>query len=1136
MELIRAGQIFDYVLHSAALHDKGNLHFGAKMIFCTTNIEKIQSNVIRCVAALERRFKFQVQLIPKREYAVDPDKHDKKTWRLDVNKAGPAFNRDVYTFTSLDEKNSFQDVTYEQFKNMLIAEFRSLEAKFNKFFVEPDRERDERIRERIAANNAQGKAIPPIPETGAYRFKTNMNGDAPAESPLNALQTEMRLNDQLLSEGTITPEEHDMLSKESLSKVPSPTSTPPEEEVEPMEIAQAQKERIFESDHDSPYAKEMMPQASLYEKYLTQRAARYVRFGERIANAGQSLIADAEIDLNQEFDNMSRDRLIQHDSSIVGHHDLYTQFATWAFEKHPQLNESSCAVIAHYYVSLYLKLKGGTPEQQLAAKALLVKEEFMKRNLFIGLVHAIRKDTFNDKYESSLLEASWHKRIFMRTRDFIGDWLSKLGAWFVLPVTFLEWVGKIALTIVAFKLIVWGVGALIGSIKRSLVSTFKSATGQDVDLDDDGELIVNASGEPRKRAQWRRRRVGVKHVQHVNCGPDKTCTDVVTKMINRNIFVIPQRGVITFLYGQVAVMNAHLYNWFVKNTKLKDDDSIKIHSASGSVELDVLVRDIRAGQLVTDHGERDLVSFVATTIQPRPDIRHHIITESSMASIASSPILAPVLTFDENHNAIGVVMHVVNATIDHDIDAVDDDGTVYHYARFWKYPNFGLDRGHSGTPTFIYDSRRRAKFSGIHSSSSGVYGCSVVFTSDMVNTITKRYPNQIIELAENVNHGNSVSDLPRDVFVPNSGVNPTPVPGLPFVRFTEPPRLGGKSKIILSELGFVGLEGFERQTLPASIKPIEVNGVVVNPALLALSKYAKPQLHPLNFSLFQHAAKFKLHHIMSNEVHRVPRTIMSYEEAVLGNPEDSIWKSIPRGTSYGYILGPDKKPIHLGNPETSKKFFFGDGPEFDLKNPNALWLHKEVMNILQHAKRGIRLEHVYMDCPKMDERRKIEKVKAGKVRFISATPLPFLIVCRMLFGNFAKSLMHNRIRNGLTAGINVHSNEWSDLRDHFRHHGTNLMAGDVDGCDTSLDQTGLHNIGHEIVIPWHDDNEEWGLARSVIWCDVENSKHVYGHAIYEWLGRMPSGVFITSGVESGEDCAEAAVDVEAGTPVGDEDT
>lgn len=1153
MEIIRAGQIFDYVLHSAAIQDKGNMHFGAKMIFCTTNLPKITTNLVRCPGALERRFKFQVQVIPHRDFVADTSIPIDK-WMLDPKKCGDEFNKNVYTFTSIDEKNHFKDISYEEFKAKLIAEYRALEAKFENFFAKPDRARDNLIREQIK-KNAVIKPAPPVPQTGAVGDlfekthipyvhkpaskpsdqKVNMNSgkgkDPVPEGPSEAdEEVEKAILDAVEREyaaiqDTFLPG-HDPdairaalykkykanapeMKTERISPPPSdeclPPTGPPLEEVEAVHLAQ--KERLDPSefpDHDSGYAKFIDPDMNLFSKYFTTRCQRYCK------NLDPSNGYQQEYDLFQEFDKMSRDDLLKHDRSIHGHIDLYAQFARWSFEKHPHLSEISCAIIAHYYVSLYLSLNLENPDEKRLAENLLKKEEFHKRNILIGLAHSIRRTDFNDAKdkERQRVNSSWATQKLQTVSDIISDWLQALGAAFLVPCTFLEWVGKIAITIVVIRLAIWGIGALLRTTKQAVVSTINKITGSTHEIGEDEELLVNASGEPRKQTTYRRRRIGVKHVQHVNCGPDNTCVDVVTKIMNGNMFIIPNHGVVLFLYDRVMVLNQHLVDHFRKS-KLADNDSLVIKSASGSVELNVLVGDIRNSIRLTANEERDLAVCYASTVVPRPDIRRHIISENSMDSIASSPILAPVMRFDEKGLPTGSMFHILNSDIDSAIDATSDDGVVYHYERFWKYNNFGLTVGHSGTPVFLYDSRRRSKLAGIHSSSSSVYGCAVVFTTEMLNEIEELFPVTISEPRDLVNHTNSVSDLNRDVYYPNSTINPTPIPGLPFVRYSPAPRLGGKSKIILSEMGEIGLEGFERKTLPASTKEIEVDGKLVNPTLLALSRYAKNQINPANFDIFEIAAQYKLHHIMKNESRRPVRKMMSYERAVLGDSEDSIWKSIPRGTSFGYIMGPDNKPVHLKSADTTKKYFFGDGPSFDLTNPNALWLRSKVMSIIDDARKGIRQEHVYMDCPKMDERRKIEKVKAGKVRFVSACPLPLLIAFRMMFGNFALSLMHNRIRNGLTAGINVHSEEWTHCLDRMRHVGTNYMAGDVDGCDTSLDQRGLEIIFEQIIIPWFDDRDE-DLARRTLSLEVTNSKHIYLTMIYEWLGRMPSGVFITN--------------------------
>lgn len=71
MDLIRASNMFPYVLHMASLEDKGNTMFNSKLIVCSSNMtSSTQINSIVKPGAVARRFHCNYLLTPKQDYCT----------------------------------------------------------------------------------------------------------------------------------------------------------------------------------------------------------------------------------------------------------------------------------------------------------------------------------------------------------------------------------------------------------------------------------------------------------------------------------------------------------------------------------------------------------------------------------------------------------------------------------------------------------------------------------------------------------------------------------------------------------------------------------------------------------------------------------------------------------------------------------------------------------------------------------------------------------------------------------------------------------------------------------------------------------------------------------------------------------
>jgi hypothetical protein len=235
--------------------------------------------------------------------------------------------------------------------------------------------------------------------------------------------------------------------------------------------------------------------------------------------------------------------------------------------------------------------------------------------------------------------------------------------------------------------------------------------------------------------------------------------------------------------------------------------------------------------------------------------------------------------------------------------------------------------------------------------------------------------------------------------------------------------------------------------------------------------------------------------------------IFSKEEAVLGVEGLKI-KSIARSTSAGY-------PYVL-TTKAGKKDFFGSSGDFSFDSEECKSLFERVDHIVDSAKRGERLAHVFVDFLK-DETRPHAKVDAGATRVISGAPLDYVVAFRMYFGAFMASMFRHHTKSGMCPGINPFS-EWWQLASRLSTHGDKCFDGDFKRFDSS-EQPYIHYAILDFVNRWYDDGEENAQIRAVLWLDLVHSRHLGGDGrdqchLYQWNKSLPSGHPFTTPVNS----------------------
>ncbi|AKG93960.1 nonstructural protein [Antarctic picorna-like virus 1] len=317
--------------------------------------------------------------------------------------------------------------------------------------------------------------------------------------------------------------------------------------------------------------------------------------------------------------------------------------------------------------------------------------------------------------------------------------------------------------------------------------------------------------------------------------------------------------------------------------------------------------------------------------------------------------------------------------------------------------------------------------------------------------------------------------------------------------------LSPNSKLKLSPIGELEVFGTNPQR-PAQLKPfLNGEGERVVPMLKGLEAYATPAEYREvpNLEAIVSLATRPFREASVDDYNG----IFTKEEAIMGVEGLKI-KSISRSTSAGY-------PYVL-ETKAGKKDFFGCESDFSFDSEECVALFERVEHIVENAKQGVRLAHVFVDFLK-DETRPHAKVDAGASRVISGAPLDYVVAFRMYFGAFMASMFKHHTKSGMCPGINPFS-DWWQLASKLQQHGDKCFDGDFKRFDSS-EQPYLHYAILDFINRWYDDGEENAQIRSILWLDLIHSRHLGGNGrdqsyIYQWNKSLPSGHPFTTPVNS----------------------
>lgn len=329
----------------------------------------------------------------------------------------------------------------------------------------------------------------------------------------------------------------------------------------------------------------------------------------------------------------------------------------------------------------------------------------------------------------------------------------------------------------------------------------------------------------------------------------------------------------------------------------------------------------------------------------------------------------------------------------------------------------------------------------------------------------------------------------------------TPIDGFAVIGQMKQPRLPKSTSIVQSKLHG---KLWDITTKPANLRPFYFDGQLIDPAAIATKKYAHNEVY-IDMEVLTHAAWLVGNTIFreyTNPPHR-PRKF-TFEEAVGGIDGVDYVDAISRSTSAGVPFVHDPRT----KTRPGKSLWFGSEGPVDFSTSECGEIRDRVSFVIDSAKKGVRLKHVYFDFLK-DERRPLEKVDAGKSRQIACCPLDFLICVKMYFGDFIRHTTANRMFNGVAVGMD-HATEWTALVKYMmREKDYRFTAGDFSAYDGRIPvPIGICVL--RMINDWYGGSDEDNRVREILFQEVINSRHLREGSVYEFTGGNPSGNPLTA--------------------------
>jgi len=583
---------------------------------------------------------------------------------------------------------------------------------------------------------------------------------------------------------------------------------------------------------------------------------------------------------------------------------------------------------------------------------------------------------------------------------------------------------------------------------------------------------------------------------------DSGCVELMTKLSQSSTYRIERNGVngwiplgsITFVKNRDAICNEHFISLMRKS------DKIRVWSITRPTPIEFYVKDllnVTASELPSTLNQRDIAILrFPRTMMPHTNILSRFVSAGKagwISTISRAYLMGPSISQGGKSYMKYYCMGDTRAQ-DGVIEA-DDAHKIYR--QYYEYP-VDTVKGDCGMLLVMSDTNNPGKILGVHfAGRDGVHysGLATPVSREMIEQLLERLPREndlsipepqapTVTLLSGVDALTICDDVNAQNHSDHSGGHylQIPISGeiMPLGK-TKVAHCARDSKIIPSPLANM----FPRTCLPAQLRTVQVEDQIIDPRITSLSKVGQPVI-PVDTEDLDEIGGALLNLYRSKQ----PSTtrIFSLEESIKGCEELPYFQGICRSTSAGFGW-------EGGN---GKKKWLGEGEEYITNHPEVV---RKVNKRIDTARQGRRTMTVWVDTLK-DERRPIAKVLAGKTRTFAVGPLDYNLAFRMYFGAFMNHMMENRIEFESCVGTNVYSADWDAIAYRLQKKGSHIVAGDFSNFDGTLNADILWKI-LDVVNDWYDDDNR--AIREVLFCEIVHSIHTCDGFLYSWTHSQPSG-------------------------------
>jgi len=557
---------------------------------------------------------------------------------------------------------------------------------------------------------------------------------------------------------------------------------------------------------------------------------------------------------------------------------------------------------------------------------------------------------------------------------------------------------------------------------------------------------------------------------------DTSASDVIDKIVAKSIYHVYVNGVsamsCTMIKGRVGILPSHIAQ------VIQPTDAIRIASPYGCSEgYTFPYSAIKIHAWPDQERPKDLVLWeFPTQVHTHIDLTKYLIHAEQIGTFTNATgSLAPLRVSPH------VGLHAVQlcATRVEASDGVRHSvcGKQSYYTRQYYAYELPTEPGDCGAPLVLRKLSLPRKLVGFHI--SGVPGKNIGISASYTFEDWTLHSKAITTT-------NAISLIAELESQPLVGQIKPEGDFYPIGKFSSPLAMPTKSAIRPTPLQPYYATP---TTMPAALRPLKLQGELVDPALLAAKKSGVVCPY-IDTTDLQEA----LHNVL--DLHRTqdaPRRVLTMAQAITGFEGDTYRTPMNRKSSAGFPW--NREPGVCG-----KRKWLGVGDNYITDHP-ALAL--AVTTRIANATKAIRTSTYWTDTLK-DERRPIEKVAAGKTRLFANGPLDYNIAFRMYFLDFIAHCYAGRFANEMAVGVNPHSSEWTLLYHHLTRKGNAVIAGDFSNFDGTLNAQILIGIC-DLINEWYDDGVTNAIIRRTLFEEIVNSIHVMRDTVYMCTHSQPSG-------------------------------